>query len=81
MSYAAAENVVSNSTWAATNMFYVLLVPAVILWYTYWRISRRHLYELAEKLNGPKGWPLIGNALEFIGGSSGEFRQMFFSNA
>lgn len=76
MSYAAAENVVSNSTWAATNMFYVLLVPAVVLWYTYWRISRRRLYELADKLNGPKGLPLIGNALEFVGGSSDIFKNV-----
>ncbi|XP_068628223.1 cytochrome P450 4g15 [Battus philenor] len=70
MSYAATENVVQSSTWAATNLFYVLLVPALLLWYTYWRMSRRHLYELAEKLSGPPGLPLIGNALEFTGGSN-----------
>lgn len=70
MSYTTAENVVPSSTFSAINLFYVLLVPAVILWYTYWRMSRRRLYELADKLNGPKGLPLIGNALEFVGGSS-----------
>lgn len=70
MSY-AAESVTQSSTWAATSMFYMLLVPAMILWYAYWRMSRRHMYELAEKLDGPKGWPLIGNALEFTGGSHG----------
>lgn len=78
MSYAAAENVVQSSTWAASNMFYVLLVPALILWYTYWRMSRRHMYELAEKINGPPGLPLFGNALEFTGGSDGEFYLTYY---
>ncbi|XP_038213205.1 cytochrome P450 4g15 [Zerene cesonia] len=76
MSYAAAETVAQSSTWAATNLFYVLLVPALILWYTYWRMSRRNLYELAEKITGPKGLPLIGNALEFTGGSAEIFQTM-----
>ncbi|XP_045459564.1 cytochrome P450 4g15 [Melitaea cinxia] len=76
MSYAATENVVPSSTWAATNLFYVLLVPAVLLWYAYWRMSRRHLYELADKIAGPKGYPLIGNALEFTGGSADIFKRV-----
>ncbi|CAK1551896.1 unnamed protein product [Leptosia nina] len=76
MSYAAAETVVPTSSWAATNLFYVLLVPAVLLWYTYWRMSRRHLYELADKIAGPKGLPLIGNALEFTGGSDEIFKRI-----
>ncbi|KAI5641164.1 cytochrome p450 domain-containing protein [Phthorimaea operculella] len=57
-------------------MFYMLLVPALILWYAYWRMSRRHMYELAEKLAGPPGYPLIGNALEFTGGSPDIFRRL-----
>lgn len=76
MSLAAAENVAASGTWAATSMFYMLLVPALILWYAYWRMSRRHMYELAEKLAGPKGYPLIGNALEFTGGSPDIFRRL-----
>ncbi|CAH0759292.1 unnamed protein product [Diatraea saccharalis] len=75
MSY-TAENVVQSSTWTATNMFYMLLVPAVVLWYAYWKISRRHMYELAAKLNGPPGLPLIGNALDFTGGSADIFRNI-----
>lgn len=71
MSY-LAENVVQTSTWAATSFFYMLLVPAVVLWYAYWRISRRRMYELASKIDGPPGLPLIGNALEFTGGSAGK---------
>lgn len=74
MSYASTENVVAqSSTWAATSLFYALLVPAILLWYTYWRMSRRHLYELAEKIPGPKGLPIFGNALEFTGGSARKY--------
>ncbi|XP_075973040.1 cytochrome P450 4g15 [Anticarsia gemmatalis] len=76
MSYAAAESVVASNSWGATSLFYVLLVPALILWYAYWRMSRRHMYELAEKLNGPPGLPLLGNALEFTGGSHDIFRNV-----
>uniref|UniRef100_A0A0K8TV56 Cytochrome p450 n=1 Tax=Epiphyas postvittana TaxID=65032 RepID=A0A0K8TV56_EPIPO len=76
MSYAAAESVVASSTWAATSLFYMLLVPAMILWYAYWRMSRRHMYELAEKIDGPPGLPLIGNALEFTGGSDDIFKNL-----
>nr|ACZ97413.1 cytochrome P450 CYP4G47 [Zygaena filipendulae] len=75
MSY-TTENVIQGGSWAFTSMFYVLLVPALILWYAYWRMSRRHMYELAEKLNGPKGLPLFGNALEFTGGSHDIFRNI-----
>lgn len=35
------------------NIFYVFLLSAVVLWYAYWRISRRHMLELLEKLPGP----------------------------
>ncbi|KAI8440355.1 hypothetical protein MSG28_001689 [Choristoneura fumiferana] len=76
MSYAAAESVAASSTWAATSLFYMLLVPALILWYAYWRMSRRHMYELAEKIDGPPGLPLIGNALEFTGGSDDIFKNL-----
>lgn len=57
---------------ASTAVFYSLLIPAAILWFTYWRLSRRHLYELADKLPGPKGLPLIGNALDLTGSSHSE---------
>lgn len=76
MSYTAAEAVVPPS-WTATSMFYMLVIPAVILWYTYWRMSRRKLYEMAAKLPGPPGLPLIGNALEFTGSSNDIFRKIY----
>lgn len=57
---------------SASNLFYFLLVPALVLWYAYWKISRRHLEELAAKIPGPDGLPLLGNALEFTGTSHSE---------
>lgn len=70
---ASAPDVVAASYgfMPSTTMFYMLLVPAILLYYAYWRISRRHLYELADKIEGPKGLPLLGNALEFVGTSHG----------
>lgn len=59
----------SQSQANSMNIFLSLLVPALILWYIYWRLSRRHMYELAEKLPGPAGLPLIGNALDLTGTS------------
>jgi cytochrome P450 family 4 len=56
----------------SSAIFFSLLVPALILWYIYWRLSRRRLYALAEKLPGPEGLPLIGNALDLTGTSHSE---------
>ncbi|KAL4714471.1 hypothetical protein ACJJTC_017766 [Scirpophaga incertulas] len=75
MSY-ATENVVQSTTWGASSLFYMLLLPALALWYAYWKMSRRHMYELAAKINGPPGLPLIGNALEFTGGSADIFKNL-----
>lgn len=61
----------------ATSVFYFLLVPAAILFYAYWKISRKHLNELADKIPGPDGLPIIGLALEFIGSSSGKIYRFF----
>lgn len=70
---AGALNLTSpSSTLSATNVFYFLLVPAVLIWYIYWKVSRRNLIELSEKIPGPNGLPLLGNALEFIGSSPGK---------
>lgn len=51
------------------SVFLSLLTPAILLWFFYWRLSRRHMYKLAENLPGPKGLPIIGNALDFLGSS------------
>lgn len=54
------------------NTFVVLLTTLVAVYYVYWRVSRSRMIELAEKIPGPKGWPIIGNALEFVGSPHGE---------
>nr|CAI5859094.1 unnamed protein product [Callosobruchus analis] len=67
----------SSSVLSASTVFYFLLIPAVLLWYAYWYISRRHMLELAEKIPGPKGYPIIGNALEFLGTSPQIFKNVY----
>ncbi|CAD6238925.1 GSCOCT00008558001.2-RA-CDS [Cotesia congregata] len=61
---------------SAFSVFLALLVPALVLWYVYFRVSQRHVLELAEKIPGPPGYPLIGNALEFMGSSDSIFRNI-----
>lgn len=56
-----------------SSIFYMLLLPALGLWYIYWKVSRRHMLELAERLPGPKGLPFLGNALEFTGSSHSKY--------
>lgn len=52
---------------ASSAIFYSLFFPALILWFVYWKLSRRRLYKLAGELPGPEGYPIIGNALELVG--------------
>lgn len=59
-----------------TSMFITLLIPATILFYIYWRISRKRMVELAAKIPGPKGLPIIGNLLDFIGTPAEIFRNI-----
>jgi len=51
---------------SAFNLFFYLLTPALALWYIYFRMSRKQLYELASKIQGSEGLPLLGNALDFM---------------
>jgi cytochrome P450 family 4 len=62
---------------SATTVFLTLLIPALVLYYIYFKISRRHMIELAEKLPGPDGLPLIGNALMLLGSSDTIFRNVY----
>lgn len=56
----------SPTALSVANLFYFLLISTLILCHIYWRVSRRHMIELAEKLPGPDGLPLIGHALDFL---------------
>ncbi|KAL6255811.1 hypothetical protein P5V15_013054 [Pogonomyrmex californicus] len=62
---------------SASTVFLTLLVPALVLYYIYFRISRRHMIELAEQIPGPDGLPLIGNALMLLGSSDTIFRTLY----
>lgn len=62
---------------SATSVFYFLLVPAIALYALYWRLSRNHMLKLAEKIPGPPGYPIIGNALELIGNSHDIFKNVY----
>lgn len=62
---------------SATTVFLSLLIPAIVLYYAYFRLSRRHLLELAEKLPGPPALPLVGNAFEFFGSADTIFQKIY----
>nr|AGQ03780.1 cytochrome P450 4G11 [Apis cerana cerana] len=57
----------SATGFSASSVFLSLLIPALVLYFIYFRISRRHLLELADKIPGPPALPLIGNALDLFG--------------
>ncbi|XP_066257306.1 cytochrome P450 4g15 [Euwallacea similis] len=61
----------------STNLFFYLLMPALALFYIYWKLSRRHLNQLAEKIPGPSGLPLLGNVMEFFGSPNQIFTNIF----
>lgn len=67
----------ATTGFAPTTVFLSLLIPTLVLLYVYFRVSRRHMLELAEKIPGPKGYPLIGNALELLGSSDAIFDNIY----
>jgi len=74
---ATAVPVAETSASAAITLFY-LLIPALILFFVYWKLQRRRLLELAEKIPGPKGYPIFGHGLAFLGGSLRKFHSRGF---
>lgn len=62
---------------SATTVFLSLLIPAVVLYLIYFRISRRHMIELGEKLPGPPALPIIGNAHELLGSPDTIFQKFY----
>jgi hypothetical protein len=75
----AATEVVGDASTSATNTFYYLLIPALALGLVYWKLQRRRFVELAEKLPGPAGYPVIGNALDFWGNCLRKFNSEYVS--
>ncbi|KAK1129289.1 hypothetical protein K0M31_020417 [Melipona bicolor] len=73
---AASTAAASASGFSATTVFLSLFIPAVVLYIIYFRLSRRHMLKLAEKIPGPPSLPLIGNALEFLGSSNAIFQNI-----
>lgn len=69
----AADVAVASGIVSASSVFYFLLVPALALWLAYWKLSRRHMLELAAQIPGPEGMPIIGSLTTFLGSSHGEF--------
>lgn len=67
MSTATLSSTAAPGLLTSTNLFLFLLAPALALFYVYWKVSRKHMVELAERIPGPTGYPILGNALEFIG--------------
>ena len=50
---------------SATITLFYLLFPVLILYFVYWKLQRRRFVELAEKIPGPTGNPIIGHG-EFL---------------
>lgn len=73
----AADVAASSSIVSASSVFYFLLVPAVVLYYIYWKVSRRHMLELASKIPGPEGLPIVGSLLDFMGSSHSELYKIY----
>lgn len=74
----AAEVTTASGVMAASSLFYFLLIPALTLWFVYWKLSRRHMLELAKTLPGPDGLPIIGNLLDLVGSSHCELKNFNF---
>ncbi|XP_012540588.1 cytochrome P450 4g15 [Monomorium pharaonis] len=68
---------VASTGLSSSTVFLFLFLPALILYYVYFKISRRHMLELAEKIPGPEGLPIIGNLFLLIGSSDTMFRNLY----
>lgn len=81
----ATAAVVAEPSASATITLFYLLIPALVLYFVYWKLQRRRFLELAEKIPGPKGQPIIGYGFSFLGNSlrkfhSGGFRKKCVNN-
>ncbi|XP_049807925.1 cytochrome P450 4g15 [Schistocerca nitens] len=74
---APGPEAVAEPALSASTVFYWLLLPAVVLYFIYYRLQRRRMYELADKIPGPPGLPVLGNALSFIGKNEEIFERVY----
>lgn len=74
---AAEMTSASAGIMTASSVFYFLLVPTILLWFVYWKLSRKHMIELSERIPGPEGLPIIGNLLDVRGTPAGKFINTF----
>jgi cytochrome P450 family 4 len=77
MTATAAAAVAEPSAPASITFFYLLL-PALILYFVYWKLQRRRFVELAEKIPGPEGYPIIGHGMLVLGSSLRKFHSKGF---
>jgi cytochrome P450 family 4 len=69
---------VAEPSASATITLLYLLIPALILYFVYWKLQRRRFVELAEKLPGPKGLPIVGLGFAFLGSALRKFHSEGF---
>ncbi|KAK7790567.1 hypothetical protein R5R35_002023 [Gryllus longicercus] len=55
----------------------VLVLPAAAAWLAEWRRRRRRFVRLGDRLPGPRGLPLLGNALSFLGANEDVFQTVY----
>jgi cytochrome P450 family 4 len=74
----ATATAVAEPSASATITLFFLLIPALILYFVYWKLQRRRFVELGEKLPGPKGLPIVGLGFSFVGNPLRKFHSEGF---
>jgi hypothetical protein len=69
---------VAESSAQATLTFFYLLIPALILYFVYWKLQRRRFDQLVDKIPGPEGLPIIGIGMLALGSCAGKFHSKGF---
>jgi hypothetical protein len=70
---ATAAAVVAEFSAQATLTFFYILIPALILYFVYWKFQTRRINVLADKIPGPEELPIIGHGMLALGNCAGKF--------